>query len=169
MSEFYSPEPQIDKALRTFHSREAGWSPVQPGYEEIFAAEEDADEPPGDYEMRQRALGARAILEWIVGEGIHPKKLVKRLLAVGRAAGTQPFTLLTMEEAGLLVDETKAAHSHRCKVLSGLMAKAGAYGFKIAGQKSAASTAKYAAAQKGNKNRANSVKRNSKTNQEKLK
>lgn len=167
MSDFYSAETKIDKALRKFHARESGWSPVQPGYEEIFAAEEDEIDPPGDYEMRQRALGARAILEWIVGEGMHPKKLVKRLLAVGRAAGTKPFTILTMEEAALLADEEKATHSARCKILSGLLEKAGAHGFKLAGQKSASATANYSAAQKGNENRAKSVKRNLKNNQQK--
>lgn len=158
MSNFFSPDGKIDAALRKFHQREAGWAAVPRGYEEIFAADEDSTDAPGDYEMRQRALGARAILEWIVGEGLHPKKLLKRLLAVGRACGTEPFHLLTMEEAAHLCDETKAAHSARCKVLSGLIEKAGMYGFKLAGQKPASATPKYAAAAKGNKHRANSVK-----------
>ncbi len=160
MSSFFSPEEKIDAALRKFHQREAGWAAVPRGYEEIFAADEDSTDAPGDYEMRQRALGARAILEWIVGEGLHPKKLVKRLLAVGRACGTEPFNVLTMEEAGLLCEETKAAHSHRCKVLSAMIKKAGMHGFKIAGQKPESATAKYSAGAAGNENRANSVKKN---------
>jgi hypothetical protein len=157
MSSFFSSEEKIDAALRKFHQRAAGWAAVPRGYEEIFAADEDEDHGAGDYEMRQRALGARAILLWIVGEGLHPKKLLKRLLVVGRACATEPFSLLTMEESALLCDEEKATHSARCKVLSGLMKKAGMKGFKIAGQKAEGSTAKYAAAARGNKNRANSV------------
>jgi hypothetical protein len=159
MSNFFSPEEQVDAALRRFHQREAGYASTPRGYEEILRADEDEQVEAGDYEMRQRALGARAILLWIVSEGLHPKKLVRRLLVVGRACATEPFNLLTMEEAAMLGDEQKATHSARCKVLSRMMQRLGMKGFKIAGQKPESATAKYSASAKGNRNRANSVKK----------
>jgi len=159
MKDFFSPEEKVDAALRKFHQREAGYSSTPRGYEEIFALDEDAEMPPSDYEMRQRALGAGAVLVWIASEGLHPKKLVRRLLVAGRACATEPFNLLTMEEAGLLGDEEKATHSARCKVLSRMMQRLGLKGFKIAGQKPESATAKYSAAAKGNRNRANSVRK----------
>lgn len=166
MSDFFAPEEKIDAALRRFHDREKGYASTPRGYEEIFAADEDEDAEPGDYELRQRALGARAILNWIVSEGLHPKKLLKRLFAVGRACGNEPLSLLTMLEAAMLCDEEKATHSARCKVLSKLIQSSGARGFKMRGQKPESATANYSAAALGNENRASSVKRKiSKPNQ----
>lgn len=151
---FYPQEDAIEAALRAAARR--GWSDVIPGYEDILAAEEDVELDAGDYEMRQRALGARAILQWIVAEGLHPMKLVRRLLVVGRFCGVEPFSLLTMEQAGALGMEGKASHSHRCKLLSEVLRSAGMRGTKAAGMKSDEACKAYAEAQLGNRNRAGS-------------
>lgn len=144
------------EALSRFHGR-TGWEPVETRmpYAEMIEREDDGlDTAPGAYEFRQRNLGAKALLKFIKARGLHPAWMLKQLVAVGRALHEEPFASLSMAEAGLLMSETKAAHSWRCKLISGEIELAGMKASKLPGQKSKDATESYKKCRKGNKNRA---------------
>lgn len=126
-------------------------------HEDDFALLTDLqDEDVADeYDWQHRMQGVRLVFRWILAEGFHPLKIMKRLYAVGRAAGIEPFTQLTMEEQGMMFSETKASVSWRMKMLSGLINMRHMAGKRLPGQKSPHSSASYSVAQEGNKNRAN--------------
>lgn len=117
-------------------------------------AELDASTVVDDYDWTQRVLGARLVFRWVLAEGFRPLKIMKRLWAIGRAMGIEPFTQLTMDEQGKMFSETKAAVSFRMRVLSGLIQLRGMSGHRLSGQKTAASRGSYSLAQMGNGNRA---------------
>lgn len=119
------------------------------------------DDRCGAYEWKQRALGARMVFRWILAEGYHPLKIMKRLWAVGRAMNLEPFTRLTITEQGLMFSETKAACSWRMKVLSGLIKLAGMAGHRLPGQKTDRAVEAARKAATGNRHRANSVRQRS--------
>lgn len=123
-----------------------------------FLATLEAADEVNDYDWQQRTIGARLVFRWILAEGFHPLKIMKRLYAVGRAMHVDPFTQLTMEEQGGMFGETKAAVSFRMKVLSGLIKLRGMMGNRLPGQKTPAASASYSGAQMGNHNRANGTK-----------
>lgn len=137
----------MDAALRRYYRRtNAEMAVTDMPYDEMLQLESDGLEgEPGDYEWRQRAIGARSIFTYILSEGAHPLKLLKRLFAAGRGLNVKPFSEFTMEEAAMLCGEKKASHSHRCKLISRLISDAGMHGTRLPGQKSAASSASYAA------------------------
>lgn len=112
-----------------------------------------------DYDWQQRMMGVKLAFRWILAEGFHPLKMMKRLYAVGRAMGIDPFTQLTMEEQGLMFSETKAAVSWRMKLLSGIISRRAMAGKRLPGQKSPHSAGSYSVAQKGNDNRATGARK----------
>lgn len=128
----------------------------------LLATLESADEV-NDYDWQQRTMGARLVFRWILAEGFHPLKVMKRLYAVGRAMNVRPFTELTMEEQGKMFGETKAAVSWRMQLLSGLIKLRGMIGHRLPGQKSPDAKKSYHVAALGNSNRANG-KANGKAN-----
>lgn len=150
----------MDAALRS-HYRRSGAELVytEMPYERMLRSEDDVADEDLDMDVwRERALGARALMKQLLCEGPHPQKLMKHLFTVGRALNIAPFAQFTMQEAAMLCGELKATHSYRLKLLSRLIGEAGMKGVRLPGQKSSSATPKYSAAQKGNKNRANSVR-----------
>lgn len=113
---------------------------------------------PGDYEMLQRLIGVRGFLRYIKREGTTLPRVLKNLFSAGRAVQDAFFSSLTMGEAGLMFSETKAAHSFRCKLISGELKLAGAKGIRLPGQKSPETTPTYSRAQQGNHNRLGGTK-----------
>lgn len=161
MSDFILFEANMDAALRK-HYRRTGAEMVytEMPYERMLRDADDTADEDLDMDIwRERAIGARALMKQLMCEGPHPQKLMKHIFTVGRALNMEPFNQFTMEEAAMLCGELKATHSYRLKLLSKLIGAVGMKGVRLPGQKSSAATAKYSAAQKGNKNRANSVKR----------
>lgn len=118
----------------------------------------------GDYEMRQRVIGVRAFLRWLktrsgVARDAHYKpgpvsNILLQLFAAGRAMQDPFFSSISFTESGLLFSQTKAAASHRAKLVSGLLKQAGAKGHQLPGQKTPESSAIYAARAKVTRNRA---------------
>ncbi len=156
-------DAKSNDVLRRFFDR-TGWTPVEnekPGdrvLDRAFAdwlkeADDGSGEDVGEYEIRQRMLGARTLFAFIASKGIHPATMLKWFVCVGRGIHAEPFHMLTMHEAGDLMDETAAAHSYRCKVLSGDMELKGFKGSRMPGQKTKASSASYKVCRKGNCNR----------------
>lgn len=149
-------EANMDAAMRRFVGRtkmEIISEDPMP-FDEIMMREDDGEsaETLGDYEMRQRVAGARAFLRFIKREGVDMPSILKQLFAAGRALHDDFFGKLTMSEAALMFSETKAAHSWRCKLLSGQIRLAGMKGVKLPGQKNPEASKAYSAAQKGNQN-----------------
>lgn len=132
-------------------------------FDELLMREDDGidggEGDLGDYERLQRMMGARAFLRYIKKEGCTLPRIMKNMFAAGRAMHDPFFSSLTMTEAGLMFSETKAAHSFRCKLLSGEIKLAGAHGVRLPGQKTPDATPNYSGAQKGNKNRLGGRKR----------
>lgn len=130
-------------------------------HEDDFAwlADLESADVVDEYDWLQRMVGVKLVFRWILAEGFHPLKLMKRLYAVGRALGIEPFSQLTMKEQGQMFSETKAAVSWRMKLLSGLIRLRSMAGKRLPGQKSPHSAASYSTAQQGNKNRAGHAER----------
>lgn len=153
-------DANMHEALRSYYAR-GGTDTVEPAtiqtpFLELLGKEGDADEGEvGEWEWRQRILGVRAMFRWILAEGFHPLKIMKRLYAIGRALDLEPFNRLTMREQGLMFSETKAAVSWRMKQLSGLIKGLGMNGHRLAGQKTSRASDAARAAALGNHNRAN--------------
>lgn len=152
----------MDAALRKFYARtKTDAAVIDLPYDEIERAEHDDPslEEPGEYEFAQRRCGIKGLFRYLLAEGYHPLKIMKRLFAVGRGMRIEPFAEMTYEEAAMMFGETKAAHSWRMKVLSGMIKMNGMQGTKLPGQKSEAASKRYAKAQMGNTNRADGTKR----------
>jgi hypothetical protein len=146
----------LELALRNYYTRTGGGDLVcvDMPFDDLLAAEADGCEgEPGDFEMAQRRAAVAGLFRYLLAEGPHPLKLMKRLFAVGRGLGQPFFRDLTMGEAALMFSETKAAHSWRLKVLSGMIKLRGMHGYRLSGQKTPGASAHYAAAQRGNQNR----------------
>lgn len=118
----------------------------------------------GDYEMRQRVIGVRAFLRWLktrsgIARDAHYKpgpvsNILLQLFAAGRAMHDPFFSSISFTESGLLFSQTKAAASHRAKLISGIIKEAGAKGHQLPGQKTPESSPVYAARAKVTRNRA---------------
>ncbi|MEQ1861449.1 MAG: hypothetical protein ABMA13_16120 [Chthoniobacteraceae bacterium] len=121
--------------------------------ETIAAASDGEDGTAGEYEIRQRIVGVKAFFQFLKGRAITPMEMFRQLTAVGRAIHEEPFNLMTMEEIAMMEGQSKAAHSWRCKLLSGMIELAGMKGSKLPGQKSKAASESYKQCRKGNTNR----------------
>ncbi len=89
----------------------------------------------------------------------HPANVMKRLFFYVRAV--RPTLLLNLpgEEIAALFGQGRGAESARCNLLLGKLKKKGGYRrLSLPFQKSTSAKQKYAAAQRGNKHRANSVR-----------
>lgn len=153
-------DASMTAALRRHYRRSQAEmvSMVMP-FDELLAAESDGlDGELTEYEWRQRAVGARAVLAFIAGRGVHPVQLLKSLFVVGRGMHVEPFASLPMEDAAILCGEKKASHSARAKLLSKLLEAAGMKGVRLPGQKSPLSSEAYAAAARRTCNRRKKVK-----------
>ncbi len=158
---FRELDASANDAMRRYFDR-TGWQAVdmKMPFAELVEAEDDGEEePPGEYEYRQRYLGIKAMFRFIKGHGVHPAQMLKQLVAVGRAMNEEPFAGMTMEECGDLFGETKSAHSWRCKLLSGEIKLAGMHGSQLPGQKREETSESYRASAKGNQNRKRDKKR----------
>lgn len=148
-------DANANAAMTRFHDR-TNWQPVEVkmAFHDMIVAEDDfTGEPVGEYETGQRKVGARAFVRFISGDGLHPAALLKQFLVACRAMGIAPYAHMTMEEIGLLFSETKAAHSWRCKILSGEMELSGIKAARMPGQKTKAASESYKKCRKGNTNR----------------
>lgn len=148
-------DKNANEAMKQFHDR-TNWQPVElrMAFDEMIEREDDGTgEPVQDYEVGQRKVGARAFVRFVADAGLHPAAMLKQFLVACRAMGIAPFANMTMGEIGLLFSETKAAHSHRCKLLSGEMEHSGIKAARMAGQKTKAATDSYKQCRKGNNNR----------------
>lgn len=148
-------DAKANQALQRFFSR-TGWEPTYTDmpFDELLAAEDDGtEEDIGEYELRQRMAGVKAFFGFLQAHGAHPSAMLKQLAAAGRACNVEPFASMTMGEVGLMFSETKAAHSWRCKILSKEISLKGMHGAKLPRQKSAESSASYAAVAKRTCNR----------------
>jgi hypothetical protein len=139
-------------------------------FEEALAQEDDGIENAdgenaiGDYEMRQRVIGVRAFLRWLkTRAGVSSSSsyrpgpvsnIMMQLFAAGRALQDPFFSSMSFTENGLLFSQTKAGASHRSKLLSRELEKAGMKGIQQPGQKTPESRAIYAETAKRTKNRA---------------
>lgn len=139
-------------------------------FEEALALEDDGIENAagensiGDYEMRQRVIGVRALLRWLkTRAGVSStsayrpgpvSNIMMQLFAAGRALQDPFFSSMSFTENGLLFSQTKAGASHRSKLLSKEMEKAGVKGIQQPGQKTPESSAAYAETAKRTRNRA---------------
>lgn len=167
MSDFVLFEADMDAALRSHYLRTGAEQVfMEMPFDRMLRVEDDGAEELADDVFRARAEGARALFEWVMQEGCHPQKLMKHLFALGRGLGIEPFCSFTMEESAMLCGEVKASHSHRCKLLSRLIERAGMKGVRLPGQKSPEASASFAAAQRGNRNRRDSVKHRHQTHDE---
>lgn len=129
-------------------------------FDQWLTAEEDGlDGEVGDYEMRQRVMGARALLRHVKAAGLDMQSIMKQLFSAGRAVHDPFFSALTMTEAAQMFGETKAAHSWRCKVLSGKIELYGMKGSRLPGQKTKGASESYRKAQQGNTNRRKKARR----------
>lgn len=153
-------EANISAALRSYHARGGQCEPIceDMPFDEILLAESDGEEgEPGEYERAQRRAAIRALFRYLTAEGPNPLKIMKRLYAIGRGLNVPPFCELTMEESGLMFGETKASHSFRVGLLSGVIEKCGMRGSHLPGQKSRSASQSYSKAQAGNQNRKKST------------
>jgi hypothetical protein len=111
---------------------------------------------------QEREIQRRTFNEWIdfcTQNGPDPIKVMKNFFAVVHAlrpdAWGQQFKDMTCDDYAVLFLETKAAHAERVKRLIYRFArKRGGAGIWAGYQKSASASRKYAAAQRGNRNRA---------------
>lgn len=114
---------------------------------------EEGDDEAGAYEIRERMIGVRLFMRFLKARAITPMDLFRQLAAVGRAIHEPPFCEMTMQEASMMEGQSPAAHSWRCKVMSGEIELAGMKGSKLPGQKSKAASDSYREQRKGNCNR----------------
>lgn len=148
-------DAQANEALTRFYTG-SGYEPVDsrlPFHAMLEREEDGTEEPVGEYEIRQRHIGVKAFFRFLTDRGVHPAAMLKQLAAVGRGIHAAPFHELTMHEVAMLFDETPAAHSYRCKLLSNQIKLSGQKGAKLPGQKSADATESYKVCRKGNNNR----------------
>lgn len=143
------------EGMKRFYNR-TNWEPVHydvPFDEMIATASDGVEGEVGEYEIRQRMVGVKAFFRFLKAKGIHPASMLKQLAAVGRAIHEEPFHAMTMHEVAMMFSETPAAHSWRCKQLSGEIRMAGMNGCRLPGQKTEGASASYKECRKGNTNR----------------
>ena len=116
----------------------------------------------GDREPETQAIRSEAlngILNYVLQNGPRPMAVAKLLFVIIQMVRPEVLGLLTCKEYGQLFGESKAAASWRAKKFgSGFVESRGARTGKAGFQKSAAASRSYAAAQKGNLNRAPKTK-----------
>jgi hypothetical protein len=104
-------------------------------------------------ETRRETLAL--FLNWLTEDGLHPGSVLRRVYSVGKALHKEPWSLLSLREAGLMFGETKAAQSWRTKkIFNGYLKERGFKACKAPFQKSEEAVSKYREAAKGNHNRA---------------
>lgn len=150
-------QANMSQALQRYNRRGGDVASCEMPFDSLLESESDGIEGgesgPDEYDYAQRRAAIRALFRYLKAEGPHPLKIMKRLWAVGRGMHDEYFASLTMTEAGLMFGESKAAHSWRMRVLSGMIELKGMHGIRLPGQKTPASRAVYSAAQQGNSNR----------------
>lgn len=160
-------DANMRQALRSHHGR-TGYVPIVEymPWDQLLEVEGDRGNDANTEEdderedrMAERRAAIRGFYRYLLAEGDHPLKIMKRLYAVGNGMRIEPFCTMTMEERGLMFGEGKAAVSWRMKKLSGEVEKSGQLGSRMPGQKTKGSTSKYSAAQIGNNNRAKGIRK----------
>lgn len=151
-------EANMNQAMRKYYLRTGAEQPCfDMPFDRILRSEEyDGDDEALEVDedvLAQRREAIRGVFRYLVAEGPHPLKIMKRLYAVGRGLMIEPFCELTMDESALMFSESKAAHSWRVKFLSGVIERCGMKGSRLPGQKNKSSTANYSMSQAGNSNR----------------
>lgn len=120
------------------------------------------NDAPGEYEIKQRMIGVTVFYDYLLGKvkvadekwsSGTPMDLFRQLSAIGRGLQRPPFHMMTMHEIAMMEGQSPAAHSWRCKVLSGEIKLAGMKGSRLTGQKSEVATESYKQCRKGNTNR----------------
>lgn len=163
-----------NESMTRFHTR-TGWEPTSSdmpfarsldvplsgvGFVELVSGADDGQDGQADeWDIRQRMVGVRQFMAWLLKRGVTPMDMFRQLAAVGRGLHMAPFNAMTMEEISMMEGQSKAAHSWRCKVMSGEIELAGMNGSRLPGQKSKDATPSYEKAQKGNCNRLGGAKR----------
>lgn len=137
-------------------------------FEEFLeSGSDELDGAPSAEDLRVRRRAVRAMLEFISRavpgiasrSGARPalqrvaRRVMRELWTIGRGLHQEPFRTMTMEEAGGMLAETKANHSHRGKQLSRMIESAGMMGSQLPGQKGKHASASYAAVAKRTCNR----------------
>lgn len=152
-------DAQAHEAQTRHFTREGGWEPtfVEMPFDELLRKEDDGisggDEPAGEYEFNQRKIGVKVFWDFLLARGSTPMDLFRQLAAVGRGLHRAPFHAMTMHEIAMMEGQSPAAHSYRCRLLSGEIELAGMKGSRLPGQKSKAATESYKVCRKGNNNR----------------
>ncbi len=154
---------EIDAAsheAQTRHfTRDGGWQPTEVGmpFDDLLRAEDDGisggADGPGEYEFTQRKIGVKVFWDFLMARGSTPMDLFRQLAAIGRALHRAPFHAMTMHEISMMEGQSPAAHSYRCKLMSGEIELSGMKGSRLPGQKSKAASESYKECRKGNKNR----------------
>lgn len=99
-------------------------------------------------------------IDFIFQDGPHPAMAMRNMFAIVHAIRPEALLNMSSKEIGLLLDRTKAAHCWRVEqIISRILKKSGAKGYRTRFQKSESSRANYSKAQMGNHNRTKSTKR----------
>lgn len=112
-----------------------------------------------DEEQAIRAEAVAAMINWIWEAGPDLLRAAKRLTTYTRLYRPELVLNMSCDEAGALFGQGKAAESARVGVVEDTLRRAGYRHTKLPSNKSESACRKMAVAQKGNKHRANSVKR----------
>lgn len=116
---------------------------------------DESAEGADSVEQFVRVQTFRAMFRYCLVEGPDIAKVMKRFYGLARAYYPELLWNMSDEDLATMFDETRAAVSaRRNRIVTKKLADAGFKGTRVRCQKSAASIAKYAAAQVGNKNRA---------------
>lgn len=153
---FREVDANSHEAMTRFFTRSGGWEPayLDMPFDEMLAKEADEqDGAPGDYEFKQRMIGVKVFYDFLLSRGSTPMDLFRQLSAIGRGLHRPPFHAMTMHEIAMMEGQSPAAHSWRCKVISGEIELAGMKGSRLPGQKSKAASESYKRCRKGNNNR----------------
>lgn len=159
MSEASAHQRRIDAIMAKAYRREGHTMlPAQAPtpVDAMMAAEQD-------YSDEERQIREEAVAKWrnwIMEDGCHPAAVMKRFFVFLRA--TAPESILNMPgtDIAAIFGQGRAAESARCGLLLGqLQKKSGYKSLTMPFQKSATAKKKYAEAARGNRNRANSVRR----------
>jgi len=113
---------------------------------------------PGGDELQSATETLSRTLEFIFESGSHPRTVAQRTFALTGWLFRDTQLNMSFEQIGALFDETRAAQSWRSKqAVQARLQRAGFRGFKAPWQKPEEAVRKFAAAQLGNTNRADSV------------
>jgi hypothetical protein len=122
-------------------------------FHDLIARVEDGEAELGEYEIQQRIKGALLLVKFMARRSPHPWDVYRQFAAIARGMHISPWCEMTMEEVALMEGQSKAAHSFRCKVISGEIELAGMRGSRMPGQKTKSASESYKKQRKGNNNR----------------